>query len=51
MDSAAFGAQLESSLTDLRDLPLGSGVDLATATVLADRIMPQDGVSAFNSAL
>jgi len=51
MDSSASGAQIESALADLHDLPLGRRVDLATATVLADRIMPQEGVSAFNSAL
>jgi hypothetical protein len=51
MDSSVSGAKIESTLADLRDLPLGRGADLATATVLADRIMPQEGVSAFNSAL
>jgi hypothetical protein len=40
-----------SNLTDLHDLPLGEGVDLALATALAYQIMPQDSVSAFNSSI
>lgn len=47
MDASVLG----SNLTDLHDLPLGEGVDLMVTAALAYQIMPQDGVSAFNSAV
>jgi hypothetical protein len=49
-DASATGSQLESSLADLHGL-LGEGVGPEVAAALADRIMPQTGVSAFNSSL
>lgn len=51
MDSSVSEAQIKSALADLRDHPLERRLDPATVTVLAERIMPQEGVSAFNSAL
>lgn len=51
MDASVSGSELESSLADLRGLPFGEGVDLEIITTLADRIMPQTAVSAFNSAI
>jgi len=51
VNSSVLGSELGSNLTDLHDLPLGEGVDLAVTTELANRIMPQDSVSAFNSAI
>ena len=51
MNSSVLRSDLGSNLTDLDDLPLGEGVDLAVATELAYQIMPQDSVSAFNSAI
>lgn len=51
MDSPVFESKIESPLPDHRDLPIGRSVDLRTAAALADRIMPQEGVSAFNSSI
>lgn len=43
--------ELESSVVDLRDHPLGEVADPMITTRLADRIMPPSGVSAFNSSI
>jgi hypothetical protein len=51
VDTSVLGPELGSKLTDLRDWPLGEGVDLPVVTMLAHQIMPQDGVSAFNSSI
>jgi hypothetical protein len=48
---AVLDSEFGSNLFDLHDLPLGEGVDLAATTALTYQIMPQDSVSAFNSAL
>jgi hypothetical protein len=44
-------SELESNLVDVSDLPLGEVADPMIAVNLADRIMPQTDVSAFNSSI
>jgi hypothetical protein len=51
VDASVLEPELGSNLTDLHDLPLGEGVDLAVTTTLAYQIIQQDGVLAFNSAI
>jgi hypothetical protein len=43
-------SEIESNLTDRGGIPLGEGVDYKVTAALACRIMPQNGVPAFNSA-
>jgi hypothetical protein len=51
MDVPVSAPELESNLADLRDLPLGEVTDPMVTMNLADRIMPQTDVSAFNSSI
>lgn len=44
-------SELESSLADLRDLPLSAITGPELTIGLAERIMPQTEVSAFNSSI
>ena len=51
MDVSVSEPELESNLVDLRDLPLGEVADPMVTMDIADRIMPQTDVSAFNSSI
>jgi hypothetical protein len=51
MVDATNGPELESGLPDLRDLRVGEGADPEVTAALEARILPQDGVSAFNSSI